>query len=97
MESPSWLPSGLIANPPKLLACRMLPVADPALRKALGGADHHVSLGFVTCDQDDPTYAALDHATKMADVRVLYARSFYAGSAHASPRVQVSVAGLRVL
>ena len=42
------------------------------------------SLAFVTCDQDDALYAALDHATKMARVKVVYARSFYAGAAHAS-------------
>ena len=42
------------------------------------------SLALMTCDQDDSLYAALDHATKMADVEVIYARSFYAGSAHAS-------------
>lgn len=94
MDTPSWLPSGLTANPPKLLACRMLPVADAALLKSLGGADHHVSLGLVTCDQDDPTYAALDHATKFADVDVIYARSFYAGSAHASGPLSGEILGV---
>lgn len=39
---------------------------------------------MITCDQDDSLYAALDHATKIADVDVVYAKSHYAGSAHAS-------------
>jgi len=42
------------------------------------------SLAVMTCDQDDALYAALDPATKMAAVEVVYARSLYAGSAHAS-------------
>lgn len=70
---------------PKLLSCRVLAQADAALIAALGGdVGRHTSLGFVTCDQDDSLYAALDHATKFAKVDVIYARSLYAGSAHAS-------------
>ena len=54
------------------------------LLRWLKGLDpaRHVSAGLVTCDQDDSLYAALDHATKSADVDVVYAKSFYAGSAH---------------
>ncbi|MBI5515562.1 MAG: ethanolamine utilization microcompartment protein EutL [Deltaproteobacteria bacterium] len=73
-------------TPATLLACRRLPHADARLCEALGlpaGAAGR-SLALVTCDQDDALYAALDHATKIAAVDVLYARSFYAGSAHAS-------------
>ena len=33
---------------------------------------------------DDVGYTAADQATKDADVEVVYAKSFYAGSAHAS-------------
>ncbi|MBL8919831.1 MAG: ethanolamine utilization microcompartment protein EutL [Myxococcaceae bacterium] len=74
----------LVAQPPKLLSCRLLEQIEPTLGKALGCAERHVSVGLVTCDQDDSLYAALDHATKFADVDVVYAKSFYAGSAHAS-------------
>lgn len=75
----------LVPLPPKILACRVLPHAHPSLLMELGAQiDRHTSLGFVTCDQDDSLYAALDHATKFADVDVLFARSFYAGAAHAS-------------
>jgi ethanolamine utilization protein EutL len=68
--------------PAKILSLRELARADDALLRSLGA--HGPSLAFITCDQDDTLYAALDHATKMARVRVVYARSFYAGSAHAS-------------
>ena len=39
---------------------------------------------MLTTDCDDATYIALDAATKAADVKVCYGRSFYAGAANAS-------------
>jgi len=69
---------------PRLLSVRALPRVDRALAAGLGCPERFTSIGVVTCDQDDALYAALDHATKLANVDVVYARSFYAGSAHAS-------------
>ena len=70
---------------PTILSCRMIPKVDPALGRGLGlDIKKHVSIGLVTCDQDDALYAALDHATKNAPVDVVYAKSFYAGANHAS-------------
>ena len=70
---------------PKLLSCRLIEAVDASLAHALQLTfPRHVSLGLVTCDQDDALYAALDHATKFAEVDVVYAKSFYAGAAHAS-------------
>lgn len=82
--------------PPTLLSCRLLPHADPRLCTALGlpPAAHGRSLALLTCDQDDSLYAALDHATKIADVEVVYARSFYAGSAHASGPLSGEILGV---
>lgn len=74
----------LVRLPPKLLSCRLLEQVEPSLGRALGCSERHVSVGIVTCDQDDSLYAGLDHATKFADVDVVYAKSFYAGSSHAS-------------
>lgn len=75
----------LVPARPKLLSVRQLEYVEPSLAKALGlDPARHVSAGLLTCDQDDSLYAALDHATKYADVDVVYAKSFYAGSAHAS-------------
>ncbi len=70
--------------PVKILALRYLPGATAELVKGLGGDDTHRSLAMLTTDCDDATYIALDEATKAADVRVIYGRSFYAGAANAS-------------
>ncbi len=94
IDVPAWLPSGLQPQPARLVACQLLPNADPNLRARLGCTADHVSLGFVTADQDDSTYAALDHATKFARVDVVYAKSFYAGSAHASGPLSGEILGV---
>ena len=70
--------------PVKVLALRYLANASPALCKALGAPKGYPSLGMLTTDSDDATYIALDVATKAADVKVCYGRSFYAGAANAS-------------
>ena len=70
--------------PVKVLAVRYLANASPALCKALGAPKGYPSLAMLTTDSDDATYIALDAATKAADVKVCYGRSFYAGAANAS-------------
>ena len=70
--------------PVKVLATRIIANAAPGLRQSLGAPVGYPSLGLITTDCDDATYIALDAATKAADVRVCYARSFYAGAANAS-------------
>ena len=67
-----------------VLAVRYLASATPALAKALGAPEGYPCLAMLTADSDDPTYIALDEATKAADVKVCYTRSFYAGAANAS-------------
>jgi ethanolamine utilization protein EutL len=80
---------------PRILSLRRLPGADPALLRAYGADPaRHRALGLVTCDQDDPTYVALDEATKHANVDVVFAKSFYAGAAHASGRLSGEVLGV---
>ena len=70
--------------PVKILAVRYLANASPALAQSLGAPEGYPSLAMITTDSDDPTYIALDEATKAADVQVCYGRSFYAGAANAS-------------
>ena len=70
--------------PVKILAVRYLPGTDAGLAKALGAPKGYPSLAMLTTDSDDATYIALDEATKAADVKVCYAKSFYAGAANAS-------------
>lgn len=85
----------LVPIRPKLLSCRLIPHVEPSLANAFGcNPKCHTSLGLVTCDQDDSLYAALDHATKFAPIDVIYARSFYAGSAHASGPLSGEILGV---
>ncbi len=67
-----------------ILGARMIPRVEAGLREALGLAAHENSVGILTTDCDDASYAAIDAATKMARVRVVYARSMYAGAKNAS-------------
>ena len=80
--------------PVKVLAVRYLPGAAPALCRALGVPEGYPSLGFITTDCDDATYIALDEATKASDVKVCYARSFYAGAANAATPYAGEVIGI---
>jgi len=81
--------------PPRILSIRRLPDADPALLVAYGADPaRHRALGLVTVDQDDPTYVALDEATKQAEVEVVFAKSFYAGASHASGPLSGEILGV---
>lgn len=80
---------------PTVLSVRRLPNADRALIRGYGGdPEKHPSLGLVTCDQDDSMYVALDECTKHAPVDVIFAKSFYAGAAHASGRLSGEILGV---
>lgn len=67
-----------------VLSIQEIPNADPFLLKALNVPEGYRSLGIMTSDIDDVSYAAIDEATKKADVIVVYAHSMYAGSGNAS-------------
>ncbi len=85
----------IVPIPAKILSCRALPAADPALLAGYGiDQDRFTSIGLLTCDQDDSLYAALDQATKFAEVEVVFARSFYAGAAHASGPFSGEILGI---
>lgn len=80
---------------PKILSVQHLAHADRNVLEAYGAdPERHTSLGLVTCDQDDPTYVALDEATKHANVDVVFARSFYAGSGAASGALSGEILGV---
>ncbi len=85
----------LVPQRPKLLSCRQIEQVDAQLALALGlDPARHTSAGLITCDQDDSLYAALDHATKFAEVDVVFAKSFYAGAAHASGPLSGEILGV---
>jgi ethanolamine utilization protein EutL len=71
----------IFANP---LSVRLIPNVDPNFAEQLKLRPDQHSIGLITADNDDATYVSIDEATKMADVEVVYAHSFYAGAAHAS-------------
>lgn len=70
---------------PKVLAVRIIPNVAPDMARDLGLKPYQRSIGMITANIDDSTYTALDEATKKAEVEVVYAKSFYAGAAHAGP------------
>ena len=80
--------------PVKVLAVRYLANAAPGLARSLGAPAGYPSLGMLTTDSDDATYIALDEATKAADEKVCYARSFYAGAGNASTPYAGEVIGI---
>lgn len=92
LEAP---PAGLVPLPAKLMACREIPYVAPELATGLGlDPDRHRSATLITCDQDDTLYVALDHATKFADVDVVFGRSLYAGADHAPGPLSGEILGI---
>jgi ethanolamine utilization protein EutL len=79
---------------PRILAARLIPNGHPGFATELGLRENQKSLALVTCDIDDSLYVSLDEATKKADVEVVYAHSFYAGSAHASGPLSGEIIGI---
>ncbi len=79
---------------PEVLAVRVIADLEPRLAESLGLQRHHRAAGFITCTSDDALYVALDEGTKAARVEVAYARSFYAGAAHASGPLSGEVLGV---
>jgi ethanolamine utilization protein EutL len=69
------------------LAVRLISNVDPDYAQTLKLKPQQRSLGLITADNDDATYVSIDEATKMADVEVIYAHSFYAGAKHASGKL----------
>ncbi len=69
---------------PKILSVRIIPNVNRGFAQKLKLRADQRSLGLITCDIDDALYVSIDEGTKMADVEVVYAKSFYAGAAHAS-------------
>jgi ethanolamine utilization protein EutL len=78
--------------PVKVLAVRYLSAVSRSLSQALG--TNEPCLGLITTDSDDPTYIALDQATKDAQVTVCYGRSFYAGAGNSTTPYAGEVVGI---
>ncbi len=79
---------------PHILSARLIPNVHPDFAAQLGLHPDQRSLALVTCDIDDALYVSLDEATKMAEVEVIYAQSFYAGSNYASGPLSGEIIGI---
>lgn len=77
-----------------VLSMQEIPNASEDLLKELNVSVGYKSLGIVTTDVDDTSYAALDEATKKADVKVVYAKSLYAGAGNASMKLAGEFIGI---
>jgi ethanolamine utilization protein EutL len=84
----------LVPIKPAVLAVREIPACHPELAARLNLAADQRALGLITCSSDDALYAALDEGTKAAPVEVVYAKSFYAGAAHASGPLSGEILGI---
>ncbi|MDO5562275.1 MAG: ethanolamine utilization microcompartment protein EutL [Synergistaceae bacterium] len=77
-----------------VLATKIIPNVDPELAQELGLTPDQKSLALITSDCDDVTYTALDEATKAADVKVVYAKSCYAGAPNATQKSAGEIIGI---
>lgn len=78
----------------QVLSVKLIPNVNPDLAGALHLEPDHHSIGMFTANIDDVSYTALDEATKKADVRVVYAKSFYGGAANANSKLAGEVIGI---
>ncbi|GAB4078845.1 ethanolamine utilization microcompartment protein EutL [Nostocoides australiense] len=80
---------------PSVLAVRLIPNVDRGFAEKLKlDSDRHRALGLITCNIDDALYVSLDEATKFAEVDVVYAKSFYAGSGYPSGPLSGEIIGM---
>lgn len=79
---------------PSVLAIKLIPNVDDKMAEQFNLPKGYKSIGIVTADCDDVTYTALDHATKMAEVEVVYAKSFYGGAVNANTKLAGEVIGI---
>ncbi|MCL2783646.1 MAG: ethanolamine utilization microcompartment protein EutL [Propionibacteriaceae bacterium] len=77
-----------------VLSMKIIPRVDEALKAELALPDEHHAIGLFTADIDDVAYTALDEATKKADVKVVYAKSFYGGAANANTKLAGEIIGI---
>lgn len=77
-----------------VLSVQLIPNVDAGLAARIGLSKDSRSIGILTTDCDDVGYAALDEATKKAEVEVAYAKSFYGGAANASTKLAGEFIGI---
>ena len=78
----------------KVLSVKLIANVNPDMAKALSLNPGHRSIGIFTTDIDDVGYTALDEATKKAEVKVAYAKSFYGGAVNANTKLAGEFIGI---
>ena len=79
---------------PNILSMKIIPNVNPDMVSEFELPEGHMSLGLFTSDCDDVSYTALDEATKKADVKVVYAKSFYGGADNANTKLAGEIIGI---
>lgn len=77
-----------------VLSVKLIPNVSIDLAKSLDLDQSQRSIGILTTDCDDVGYTALDDATKKADVKVVYATSFYGGADNANTKLAGEFIGI---
>ena len=77
-----------------ILSMKVISNVDESMVREFTLTQGHKSIGMFTADCDDVSYTALDEATKKADVKVVYAKSFYGGAANANTKLAGEVIGI---
>ncbi len=73
---------------PEILSAFLIPQMAEEMKAELGINENHTSAGIVTADIDDLIFIGMDEATKKANVKASYSKSFYAGGANSSSKLQ---------
>ncbi|HIU25979.1 MAG TPA: ethanolamine utilization microcompartment protein EutL [Candidatus Copromorpha excrementigallinarum] len=73
---------------PEILSAFLIPQMTEEMKAELGINENHTSAGIVTADIDDLIFIGMDEATKKANVKASYSKSFYAGGANSSSKLQ---------
>ncbi len=77
-----------------ILSMKLIPNVDADMAAQFNIPNGYKSVGIFTADCDDVAYTAMDDATKKADIKVVYAKSFYGGAANANTKLAGEVIGI---
>lgn len=77
-----------------ILSMKLIPNVDADMAAQFNLPAGYKSVGIFTADSDDVAYTAMDDATKKADIKVVYAKSFYGGAANANSKLAGEVIGI---
>lgn len=80
--------------PVRILTMQMIANLSPGLAERLLRDSDYRSIGLISTDCDDVTYLALDAATKVSNVEVIYGKSLYGGAGNATTGLAGEVIGI---